>query len=131
MKNSVPFCGSPPPVSGAPGSDQSVVALAVLISKPVWDSLSPADRKIFEQANAEATTYQRELSRERGKQMVDELKKKGMQVTELAREELPMIRMATRKVIDKYAREFGEEWVKRLYVQLAVNEHRKLAMTAK
>lgn len=105
-------------------------ALAVLVSKPVWDSLSPADRKVFEQANAEATLYQRELSRERGKQMVEELRKKGMQVAELSRDELPMIRMTTRKVIDKYAREYGEDWVRRLYVQLAVNEHRKLATAA-
>jgi tripartite ATP-independent transporter DctP family solute receptor len=106
-------------------------ALAVLVSKPVWDSLSPADKRIFEEANAEATRYQRELSRERSKQMVEELRKKGMQVTEIARDELPMIRMATRKVIDRHGKEFGEDWVKRLYMQLAVNEHRKLGLAAK
>lgn len=106
-------------------------ALVVLIGKPAWDSLSAADRKVFEQANVQATAYQRDLMRQLSKQMVEELKKKGMQVTEIARDELPMIRMTTRKVIDKYARDFGEDWVKRLYVQLAVNEHRKLALTAK
>jgi tripartite ATP-independent transporter DctP family solute receptor len=106
-------------------------ALAVLVSKPVWDGLSAADRRIFEEANAEATKFQRELSRERSKQMVEELKKKGMQVAEINREELPLIRMTTRKVIDKHGKEFGEDWVKRLYVQLAVNEHRKLSTSVK
>ena len=105
-------------------------ALAVLVSKPVWDSLSPADRKVFEQANAEATTYQRELSRAASKQMVEELRKKGMQVAELSRDELPMIRLTTRKVIDKYAKEFGEDWVTRLSVQLGFNVHRTRAATA-
>jgi tripartite ATP-independent transporter DctP family solute receptor len=102
-------------------------ALAVLIARPVWDSLSPADRKVFEEATLETTRYQRELSRERSRQTVDELRKKGMQVTEIAREELPMIRVATRKVIDRHAKAFGEDWVKRLYMQLAVNEHRKFS----
>jgi hypothetical protein len=33
--------------------------------------------------------------------------------------------MATRKVVDKYAQELGQEWVKQLYLQLAAIEYRK------
>jgi hypothetical protein len=66
------------------------------------------------------------LIRSRNAQMVDELKKLGMKVSEIDRTELPIIRLSTRKVIDKYAKEFGEDWTKKLYLQLAMNEHAKL-----
>ena len=58
--------------------------------------------------------------------MVDELKKLGMKVTEIDRTELPLIRQFTRKVIDKYSKEFGEDWTKKLYLQMAMNEYAKM-----
>jgi TRAP-type transport system periplasmic protein len=101
-------------------------AWPVLISKPVWESFSAADQAILKSAALESSKYQRELIRSRNAQMVDELKKLGMKVTEIDRAELPLIRLSTRKVIDKYAKEFGEDWTKKLYLQLAINEHNKL-----
>ncbi len=101
-------------------------AWPVLISKPVWESFSEADRAILKAAALASSKYQRELIRSRNAQMVDELKKLGMKVTEIERAELPLIRLSTRKVIDKYAKEFGEDWTKKLYLQLAMNEHRKM-----
>jgi TRAP-type transport system periplasmic protein len=101
-------------------------AWPVLISKTVWDSFSEADRSILKAAALESSKYQRELIRSRNAQMVDELKKLGMKVSEIDRTELPIIRLSTRKVIDKYAKEFGEDWTKKLYLQLAMNEHAKL-----
>ncbi|MBS7806160.1 TRAP transporter substrate-binding protein [Variovorax sp. PCZ-1] len=101
-------------------------AWPVLISKPVWESFSAADQAILKTAALESSKYQRELIRSRNAQMVDELKKLGMKVTEIDRAELPLIRLSTRKVIDKYAKEFGEDWTKKLYLQLAINEHNKL-----
>ncbi len=97
-----------------------------MISKAVWESLSVADQKVFETAMQESTLYERQLIRSRNAQMVGELKKLGMKVTEIDRTELPIIRLSTRKVIDKYAKEFGEDWTKKLYIQLALNENRKL-----
>jgi TRAP-type transport system periplasmic protein len=97
-----------------------------MVSKTVWDSLSPADQKLFQEAAVESTRYERELIRARNAQMVEELRKLGMKVTEIDRTELPLIRMSSRKIIDKYAKEFGQDWTKKLYVQLAVNENRKL-----
>jgi TRAP-type transport system periplasmic protein len=106
-------------------------AWVVMISKPVWDSLTAAEKKIFETAATESTQYERELIRSKNTQMVDELKKLGMKVTELDRTELPIIRLSTRKVIDKYAKEFGTDWTKKLYIQLALNENRKMLLNAK
>ncbi|MFM7332386.1 MAG: TRAP transporter substrate-binding protein [Brachymonas sp.] len=105
-------------------------AWVVMIGKPVWDSLSAEDRAILQSAALESSKYQRELIRARNAQMVDELKKLGMKVTEIDRTEQPIIRMATRKVIDKYAQEFGADWTKKLYLQLAMNEHSKLQKSA-
>jgi TRAP-type transport system periplasmic protein len=101
-------------------------AWPVLMSKPVWDSFSAPDQAILKAASLESSKYQRELIRSRNAQMVDELKKLGMKVTEIDRAELPLIRLSTRKVIDKYSKEFGEDWTKKLYIQLAINEHTKL-----
>ncbi|NJM43493.1 MAG: DctP family TRAP transporter solute-binding subunit [Brachymonas sp.] len=106
-------------------------AWVVMIGKPVWDSLSATDRSILQAAALESSQYQRDLIRTRNAQMVEELKKLGMKVTEIDRTEQPIIRMATRKVIDKYAQEFGADWTKKLYLQLAVNEHTKLQKSAK
>jgi TRAP-type transport system periplasmic protein len=105
-------------------------AWTVLISKPVWESFDEADRKILQAAALESSRFQRELIRSRNAQMVEELKKLGMKVTEFDRAELPIIRLTSRKVIDKYAKEFGEDWTKKLYVQLALNEHDKLQKKA-
>jgi TRAP-type transport system periplasmic protein len=101
-------------------------AWPVLMSKTVWDSFSERDRSILKAAALESSKYQRDLIRSRNAQMVDELKKLGMKVSEIDRAELPIIRLSTRKVIDKYAKEFGEDWTKKLYLQLAMNEHAKL-----
>ncbi len=105
-------------------------AWPVLISKSVWESFAAADQAILKAAALESSKYQRELIRSRNTQMVDELKKLGMKVTEIDRAELPLIRLSTRKVIDKYAKEFGEDWTKKLYLQLALNEHRKMQLSA-
>ena len=101
-------------------------AWPVLMSKSVWDSFSAPDQAMLQAAALESSKYQRDLIRSRNAQMVDELKKLGMKVTEIDRAELPLIRLSTRKVIDKYSKEFGEEWTKKLYLQLATNEYTKL-----
>jgi TRAP-type transport system periplasmic protein len=101
-------------------------AWVVMMGKGVWESFSEGDRAIFKAAALESSKYQRHLIRSRNAQMVDELKKLGMKVAEIDRAELPIIRLSTRKVIDKYAKEFGEDWTKKLYLQLAMNEHAKL-----
>ena len=100
-------------------------AWAVLAGSPFWDSLTAQEQAILRFAAEEATRYERQTIRAANAEMVSELKRKGMLVTEFAREETPLIRMATRKVVDKYAQELGQEWVKALYLQLAAIEYRK------
>jgi tripartite ATP-independent transporter DctP family solute receptor len=52
-----------------------------LISKRTWDRLSAADRKVVQDAAAEATALQRKLSSEADEKLLADLKAKGMQVT--------------------------------------------------
>ncbi len=52
-----------------------------LMSKRTWDRLSAADRKIVQEAAAEATALQRRLSQESDDKLLADLKAKGVQVT--------------------------------------------------
>jgi len=51
-----------------------------LMSKRTWNRLSDADRKAVQEAAAEATALQRQLSKESDEKLVAELKAKGVQV---------------------------------------------------
>jgi TRAP-type transport system periplasmic protein len=105
-------------------------AWAVLIGQSTWGSLNATDQALLRSAVSEATLYERKLIRERNQQMVEELRKLGMTVSEITREELPLIRLRARKVIDKYTDEYGRDWTRKLYMQLAANEQRKLKRLA-
>lgn len=52
-----------------------------LMSKRTWDKLSEADRKVVQEAAAEATALQRKLSQEADDKLLADLKTKGVQVT--------------------------------------------------
>jgi tripartite ATP-independent transporter DctP family solute receptor len=52
-----------------------------LMSKRSWDRLPEADRKVLQEAAAEATQLQRKLSADADAKLLDELKAKGVQVT--------------------------------------------------
>jgi len=51
-----------------------------LMSKRTWDKLSPADRKIVNEAAAEATQLQRRLNKEADDKLASDLKGKGVQI---------------------------------------------------
>jgi TRAP-type transport system periplasmic protein len=52
-----------------------------LMSKRSWDRLPEADRKVLQEAAAEATQLQRKFSADADAKLLDELKAKGVQVT--------------------------------------------------
>ncbi|WP_374639622.1 TRAP transporter substrate-binding protein [Hydrogenophaga sp.] len=51
-----------------------------LMSKRTWDRLSDADRKLVQEAAAEATALQRKMSKESDDKLVADLKAKGIQI---------------------------------------------------
>jgi TRAP-type transport system periplasmic protein len=92
---------------------------AVLMSKKLHDALSPAEKKIIAEAMAEATTFQRGVSRVQSNVALDDLKKAGMQVNELPPAEIEKLRAKVKPVVDKHSEKVGAETVKEVYAALA------------
>ena len=70
-----------------------------LMSKRAWDKLPPADRKVVQDAAAEATALQRRLSAEADAKLLADLKAQGVRVTTVDRNAFAA---ATQKVTDKW-----------------------------
>lgn len=92
---------------------------SVLISKKFWDSLQPAQRKIIADAAAEASRFQRQQARGQVAVALENMKKNGMQVTELPPAEVAKLRDRMRPVTAKHAVTVGQEVVAELQAELA------------
>jgi TRAP-type C4-dicarboxylate transport system substrate-binding protein len=78
-------------------------AFIVLVSRKTWESMSPAEKRIMQEAAVEARTYERQVARAAADRDLAELKAKGMQVNELAPSELARMREILKPVSDKFA----------------------------
>lgn len=92
---------------------------SVIISRKVWETMSAAERQIVQDAAAEAARYERKISREQAASTIEELKKAGMQVTELPPAEQAKLREKMKPVIDKHAATVGEGTVHEVMAELA------------
>ncbi len=92
---------------------------SVVISKKFWDTLSAAEKKIVQDAATESAKYEREQSRGLAASILDNLKKNGMQVTELPAAEMAKLRSKMTPVIAKYSVNVGQETVKEVQDQLS------------
>jgi TRAP-type transport system periplasmic protein len=92
---------------------------SVVISKKFWDSLSAPEQKVLQAAAVESAGYQRTQSRAQLQSGLEDLKKGGMQVTELSAAEVTKLREKMKPVIDKYAGSVGESTVKDVMAELA------------
>jgi tripartite ATP-independent transporter DctP family solute receptor len=75
---------------------------SLIFSKKVWDTLSPAEQKIVQDAASEASKFQRQVNRDAAAGQLDALKKAGMQVSEFAPAEQAKLRDKLKPVIDKH-----------------------------
>ena len=91
----------------------------VIISKKVWDAMSADEKKIVSDSALEATRAQRQAAREQAGTALDNLKKNGMQVTELSAAEVAKFRDKLKPVIDKHSASVGADVVKSLQAELA------------
>ena len=83
------------------------------------DGLSADEKRIVTEVAAEATTFQRQVSRAQADEALADLKKAGMQVTEFSPAELQRLRDKVKPVVDKHTASVGEATVKALYDELA------------
>jgi TRAP-type C4-dicarboxylate transport system substrate-binding protein len=91
----------------------------VVVSKKLWDSLSQDEKKIFHDAALEAGKYERRVSREQSGLAFANLKKAGMQVTELGAAELDKLRAKLKPTIEKHTAIVGADTVAALQAALA------------
>ena len=91
---------------------------SVIISKKFWDALSADEKKIVQDAATESAKYQREQSRAAAGTILEDLKKNGMQVTELPAAEVAKLRDKMKPVIAKHSASVGEATVKSMMAEL-------------
>jgi tripartite ATP-independent transporter DctP family solute receptor len=94
-------------------------AWVLLISKKTWDGLTPQEQKVVQDAAHEATLFERKAIRAFGSKALGELKKVGMQITELPAAEQARLRTKLQPVLAKYGKEFGEDTTAELMAELA------------
>ena len=94
-------------------------AWVLLISKKTWDGLSADEKKIVQEAAREATLFERKTIRAFSETALGELKKTGMQITELPAAEQAKLRTKLQPVLAKYGKEFGEETTSEMMGELA------------
>lgn len=92
---------------------------SVIFSKKVWDSLPEGNRKILADAALEAAKVQRQASRDAAGAALDNLKKNGMQVTELSAAEMAKFREKMMPIVQKHSETVGADTVKALEAELA------------
>jgi tripartite ATP-independent transporter DctP family solute receptor len=91
---------------------------SVVISKKFWDTLSADEKKVLQDATAESAKFQREQSRSAAAGILEELKKNGMQVTELPAAEVNKLRDKMKPVIAKHSASVGDATVKAMMAEL-------------
>jgi len=87
---------------------------SVVMSKKFWEKLTPAEQKIVANAVTESAKFQREKARDLEASIMDNLKKNGVQVTQLPEAEMAKLRDKMRPVTAKYGVNVGQDLVKEL-----------------
>jgi tripartite ATP-independent transporter DctP family solute receptor len=91
---------------------------SVIISKKFWDNLTSAEKKIVADAATESAKFQRETARNLEASLLANLKKNGMQVTQLSESEMAILRDKMRPVTAKHGVSVGQEVVKELQAEI-------------
>ncbi len=91
---------------------------SVIISKKFWDTLNAAEKKIVADAAAESAKFQRETARNLEASLLANLKKNGMQVTQLPESEMSILRDKMRPVTAKHGVSVGQDLVKELQAEI-------------
>ena len=91
----------------------------LIASKKFWDGLNTADQATLRAAAAEATTFERQTSRELNGRLRGELVKLGMQVDDVSDAERQRMREKLKPVIAKHSAAVGEDITREFYAAIA------------
>ena len=97
----------------------------LLVSKKLWDSLSADEKKLFQDAAVEARDYQRKVAREMNQKSREFLIKQGMEINDIAPEEIARMREKVQPVIAKYTEQVGQPLVQEFYAELGKARQQK------
>lgn len=85
---------------------------ALLVSSKVFDGLSEEHQKVLQEAAQEGAEFERKVVKEMDKEMVADLKEKGMNVVEDVDKDA--FREATKSVYKKYEEKFGKDLIQKI-----------------
>ena len=100
-------------------TNHAYTPMLVLYSKPLWDKLSGDEQKALTECTIVGRDEQRKVSRDLSMKSLDNLKKAGMQVTELSPAEQTRIRETVKPVYERHAETIGKETVAKMLETLA------------
>lgn len=83
----------------------------VMVSKKLWDTMSPAEKKVLKDCAIEGRDVQRKANADAETKSVEMMKKKGLTVNEVSPAELQRIRDKTKPISDSYAAKLNPEAV--------------------
>ena len=92
--------------------------LLVLASKKFWDQLSDDERTLLLEAAKQTQPYERETSRSLDAKAAEELKSKGMTITEISAEERSRMREKLKPVIEKHYTTINDALVQEMNAEL-------------
>lgn len=86
--------------------------LVLGMNKKLYDSMSDADKELFDRLGKEAAEYQVEIAREKEASQIEELEAAGMQFYYPTEEELALFEEAVQPVYEKYEDIWGADLLK-------------------
>ena len=92
--------------------------LLVLVSKRFWDQLSADERQILQDAATETKPFERETSRSMDAKAMEELKSKGMTITDISPAERARMRDKLKPAIEKHHKTISEALVQEVNAEL-------------
>jgi len=93
--------------------------LVAIFSKRTWNKLNETERELVRSAATEAQAYERKVSREMDISSRDALAKLGMQVNEVAPEEIERMREQVRPAMDKLIADYGPDLMAEMNAEIA------------
>ncbi len=93
--------------------------LVAIFSKRTWDKLNETERELVRSASLEAQAYERKVSREMAVSSREALAKHGMQINEVAPEEIERMREQVRPTVEKLVAEYGPALMDEMNAEIA------------
>lgn len=90
----------------------------VMVSKKLWDTLSPIERQTLKDCATEGRDVQRKANADAESKSIEMMKRKGLAVNDISPVELQRIREKTKPISDAYAAKLNPEAVSKVFDEL-------------